>query len=185
VPSSALLDILSRRTVLSGFAGLAAAAPAALFSSSAVAMGDAKAVDATSSLPDFDFTDPDANVRVMARLAGDITGQRAGHVHYSGRVFGMMPGKPVKPFYGIEGMSSTKTIPIEDGKYRFLFSEFAIYTDLKTGAPLENWENPFTGEVVPVWHQRNGPVNFALSPKMNAFGGFNATEDAPGFRLPW
>ncbi|MEO0412839.1 MAG: DUF1838 family protein [Pseudomonadota bacterium] len=179
MPTLDLLNALPRRSFL---VGTSVAVGAAALPGSAVADGHDASTKTSSA---FDFEDPAKNVAVMARLAGDMSGERAGHVHYSGRAFGTLPGEPIVPLYGIEGMSSTKTLPVEDGKFRFLFSEFAIYTDLETGKPLSKWTNPYTNETLPVWHQRNGPVNFALSPKMNAFGGFNATQAAPAFRLPW
>lgn len=133
----------------------------------------------------FDYRDPLSNVRAMARLAGDLTPNGIGRVHYSGRAFAIVPGEPVRPLYGIEGLGSTRIEPVENNQYRFLFSEFAIYTDLATGRPLDSFANPMTRETVPVWHQRNGPINFALRPEMNAFGAFDAVDQQPAFRLPW
>jgi hypothetical protein len=90
------------------------------------------------------------------------------------------------PIYGIEGLAAIKLETLPDGTIRFLFSEAAIYTDLKTGVPLERWTNPYTQEVVPVWHQRNGPVNFAMAPKPDAkAGNFDDVDKPMGFRLPW
>ncbi|MEM7728775.1 MAG: DUF1838 family protein, partial [Pseudomonadota bacterium] len=109
----------------------------------------------------------------MARLAGDLDPSGVGRVHYSGRAFGVAPGEPVRPLYGIEGLGSNRIQSMADGTQRFMFAEFAVYTDLETGAPLTQWTNPYTNETLPVWHQRNGPVNFALSPAMNAFGAFD------------
>ncbi|MGJ3230800.1 MAG: DUF1838 family protein [Oceanicaulis sp.] len=167
---------LSRRALFS----TAAAGGAAL------AFAGAGAVSARrSDFAGFDPEDPAANVRAMARLAGDLNPLKTGHVRYVGRAFGAAPGEPVRPLYGLDGLGSTRIEMQEDGSARFLFSEFAVYTDLETGEPLTEWTNPFTGRTVPVWHQRNGPVNFTLRPGMNAFGAFEATEDAPGFRLPW
>ncbi|MGB6230819.1 MAG: DUF1838 family protein [Litorimonas sp.] len=121
----------------------------------------------------------------MARLAGDLDPAKVGRVHYSGRVFGIVPGEPVRALFGIEGMGTNRIQSMDDGTQRFMFSEFAQYTDLDTGEPLDRWTNPWTEQELDVWHQRNGPVNFALSPAMNAFGAFEAVDTAPAFRLPW
>jgi hypothetical protein len=93
----------------------------------------------------------------------------------------------VVPFYGIEGLGCLRALPQETGAIKFLFAECAIYTDVKSGEPLEAWKNPFTDETVAVWHQRNGPVNYEISPgPSGAVGKFEKAEaGAPPFRLPW
>ena len=175
---------LRRRRVLGGLAVLGAAAPLL-----ASCQSEAATPEAAPSAPIadmvFDYNDPKANVAAMARLAGDLDPTKVGRVRYSGRAFGVVPGEPVRAMYGIEGLGTNRIQTMEDGTQRFMFSEFAVYTDLETGEPLERWTNPFTNEALSVWHQRNGPVNFGLSPAMNAFGAFQPVESAPAFRLPW
>lgn len=175
--------VTQRRDVLGGltaFAGIAAlpACAAAQPAIQPASLGN-------KSSNGFDYNDPAANVRAMARLAGDLDPTKQGRVHYSGRAFAVIPGKPVTPIYGIEGLGSTRNQKMADGSYRFLFNEFAVYTDMKTGEPLKTWKSPLTDETLDVWHQRNGPVNFALRPNMNAFGAFDAVDTAPAFKLPW
>lgn len=173
----------SRRALLKGGAllGGLAALPACASAASSGSLAEA----VSSPTRDFAFDDPATNVRTMARLAGHLDPAKQGVVNYSGRAFAVVPGEPVRAIYGIEGMGSNRIQQMEDGSYRFLFSEFAIYTDLQTGEPLDVWTNPVTGETVDVWHQRNGPINFALRPDMNAFGAFDAVDQASGFYLPW
>ena len=177
-PHSSRRAVLRGATLATGVALLPACAAARTAAQSAPAAGSGGSAS-------FAFDDPRANVRAMARFAGDLDPAKQGRVHYSGRAFAVVPGQPVRPIYGIEGIGSTRIEAIADGGYRFLFSEFAIYTDLETGLPLTQWTNPVTNEVVPVWHQRNGPINFALRPDMNAFGAFDAVDAAPAFKLPW
>jgi hypothetical protein len=138
----------------------------------------------------FDPEDPVENVRVFARISADVDTSRQGRVHYSGKAFGVLEDGAVVPFYGIEGMGSLRAIRHGDGgAYRFLFNEFAVYTDLDTGAPLERWRNPVTGETVDVWHQRNGPVNYEIDPAKTDIAFFTLVGKSPdrakGFRLPW
>ena len=179
--TSILADGLSRR----GFLAAGAAAGAGLAATASGAHASVQTGSADAAFAPFNPSDPAANVRAMARLAGDVEPGQTGRVRYVGRAFGYAPGEPIRPLYGIDGLGSTRIEMQEDGSARFLFSEFAVYTDLETGEPLTEWTNPFTGRTVPVWHQRNGPVNFTLRPDMNAFGAFQATESAPAFRLPW
>jgi hypothetical protein len=137
-----------------------------------------------------DLADPVENVSIFTRISADLDTSRQGRVHYSGKAFGVLEDGSVVPFYGIEGMGSLRAIRHGDaGAYRFLFNEFAIYTDLETGAPLERWRNPVTGETVDVWHQRNGPVNYEIDPAKTDIAFFTlvgkSTDRAKGFRLPW
>jgi hypothetical protein len=131
--------------------------------------------------------DPQFNVEAFARLSATLEPGKTGYVHYWGKAFGIDPGGEVTPFYGIDGVGALKALPQPGGAIRFLFAECAIYTDLKTGAPLETWINPWTQATVPVWHQRNGPVNYEISAGPSAkVGAFERAEGgAPPFRLPW
>jgi hypothetical protein len=143
---------------------------------------------ATSSMrlgPDA-LADPKFNVAAMARLTATLAPNTTGRTHYSGRAFGVLGDGRTIPLYGIEGMGSLRALPQESGAIRFLFSEFAVYTDLTTGEPLTSWRNPVTGETVPVWHQRNGPINYEIDPAKPSFGMFTRTaNNKPGFLLPW
>lgn len=136
-----------------------------------------------------DLLDPVENVRIFTRLSADLDTTRVGRVLYAGKAFGMMEDGAVVPFCGIEGMGSLRAISHGEGGYRFLFTEFAVYTDLDTGLPLRNWRNPVTGEDVDVWHQRNGPVNYEIEPRKTDIAFFTLVsksgDRAKGFRLPW
>nr|WP_070959368.1 DUF1838 family protein [Hyphomonas sp. Mor2] len=172
---------LSRRGVLTGIT-----VASSLTACASITQTENKTVGLSKATkPTFDFDDPLNNVAAMARLAGDLDPAKSGRVKYKGRAFGLVPGQAIEPLYGIEGMGTNRIEVMPDGSHRFLFSEFAVYTDLKTGEPLSEWSNPFTGRVVEVWHQRNGPINFALSPGFNVFGQFDAVDSGDGFQLPW
>ncbi|MDX2145779.1 MAG: DUF1838 family protein [Rhodospirillaceae bacterium] len=136
----------------------------------------------TSVLDDTSF-----HIRTFARLGSTLETGKTGYVLYKGKAFAVDGIGAQLPIYGIEGLAAIKLDIQSDGTVRFLFSEAAIYTDLASGEPLETWKNPYSEEVVPVWHQRNGPVNFAMSSKpSNKVGAFETVEAKPaGFRLPW
>lgn len=134
-----------------------------------------------------DFTDPRFNVRAFARMSSTLEAGKTGYVRYTGKAFGLNADGITTPFYGIDGIGALKALPQETGAVRFLFAECAIYTDLKTGEPLERWTNPWTNESVAVWHQRNGPVNYEISPgPSDKVGKFDKPGGgAPPFTLPW
>ena len=75
-----------------------------------------------------------------------------------------------------------------DGRYQNLHREVVFYMDLKEDRILEEWDNPFTGETVEVFHTNNDPVNSHYAPMFEqTFGneeeGFETVEFP--FILPW
>jgi len=133
--------------------------------------------------------DPVENVRIFTRLSSDLDPAKQGRVLYEGKAFGVLEDGSVVPFYGIEGLGSLRSIAHGEGGYRFLFAEFAVYTDLDSGLPMDTWRNPVTNEDLSVWHQRNGPVNYALDPRKTDMAMFTMVgkpaDREKGFRLPW
>jgi hypothetical protein len=123
----------------------------------------------------------------MARLTASLDNRGIGYVRYTGKAFGLLPDGSNLPLYDIDGIGALRALPQPDGAYRFLFNEFALYLDPATGLPLESWANPVTGRKVDVWHQRNGPVNYEISPAKAMLGNFARADGqkVEGFQLPW
>jgi len=142
---------------------------------------------AASAGPPLKFDNPRENVRTMARLTSTLEPGKTGYVRYQGRAFGLFEDGTNAILYDIDGIGALRALPQPGGAIRFLFSEFALYLDPKTGLPLERWANPVTGRTVEVWHQRNGPVNYELAPDKPMFGNFARADGSPGegFQLPW
>lgn len=171
-----------RRFVL----GTLGAVGGALGASSFVSLGTAAAA-ASSTKTQMDFDTPIENVRTMARLTSTLEPGKTGFVRYQGRAFGLLEDGSNIALYDIDGVGALKALPQPNGAIRFLFNEFALYLDLKTGLPLERWTNPVTGREVEVWHQRNGPVNYEIAPDKAMFGQFARADGVTntGFQLPW
>ena len=164
---------LNRRAFLAGASGL-------------VAVGSlGAAVPRAGASAALDLGDPATNVSIFARISSNTEPGSQGHVLYQGKAFGINEDGRTVPFYGIEGLGSLGAIAREEGAYGFLFNEFAIYTDLETGEPLQTWKNPLSGETVEVWHQRNGPVNYEIHPSKTDIAFFTLVQRGGGFRLPW
>jgi hypothetical protein len=51
-----------------------------------------------------------------------------------------------------------------DGSFDVTHLEMIVMLDLETGAPLEQWRNPYTGETVPARHNIVGPVTSRYRP---------------------
>jgi hypothetical protein len=120
-----------------------------------------------------DLSDPAQQLEAYVRANGDTSG-RASATWATGTVYGYVPGEKPRPLFGLEvfGMGRYQRI---DGGYLRLSREVGYYTDLKTGAVLTRWFNPWLQRDVEVVPIQNDPVNrrFTLqniSFRINAFG---------------
>jgi hypothetical protein len=104
-----------------------------------------------------DLEDPAERLEAYVKAVGDTSGREV--VTYGkSTVYAFVPGEKARPLFAIEivGVSRYERI---DGGYQRLHREVGYYTDLKTGAVLERWYNPFTEREVDVIHIQNDPVN--------------------------
>ena len=110
-----------------------------------------------------DFTNPMWNRDTWARIQGDLNpeNQKIGDVR--GVIIGVKPGEKSKELCGFEAFLATRLVPQEDGTIRRLNKEVIFYTNLRTGEIIEEWTNPWTGEVVNVVQVANDPFNYTIS----------------------
>lgn len=122
-------------------------------------IGSAKAHKGRASGdPGFDIHDPGANLNMLIKLLGDTSGAPVVG-WYNGHVFGVRGDEKVRPLFGFEGFGTGRFEQQEDGSYRQIWREVAVYRDIETGEILAEWLNPYTGEVVEPLDVQNDPVN--------------------------
>ena len=92
-------------------------------------------------------------VKTRASLDGSST-----FLTWSGSMYSFVPGEKKKQLFKIVGMSVSRCIGNEDKGWDFTSRELTYYLDPKTGEILHEWENPWTGDRVPVVHVANNPV---------------------------
>ncbi len=95
----------------------------------------------------------DRYVRVRADLGGSDT-----VFHWTGKVYGLVPGEKRKELFALEGFSVVRAVRKGNG-FDLLSREAAVFKDHRTGEILETWRNPYTGkddEVFPIFLD---PVN--------------------------
>lgn len=122
------------------------------------------------------FTDPVWNRETSARLEADTAPGKFVHGYCTGMVHGVRDNEPVRPLFGFEVFSGIRVIKQPDGSYQRLCRELIFYRDLKTGAMMDEWDNPYTGERVRVVDVANDPFNYVLSefyPDPPSYGGLN------------
>jgi hypothetical protein len=122
-----------------------------------------------------DFTNPIWNRDTWARIQGDLNPENERVTYCTGQVLGVKPHEKVKELCSFETFLCTRLLPQDDGSFRRLNKEVIFYTDSKTGEIIEEWKNPWTGEVVNVVHVENDPFNFTISEWSILF-----PEDFPG-----
>lgn len=179
-PTASSFASLSRREALGLAAGLGVGA---------AMVGSAARGAVMPFKTEVDFNDPEWNRDIFARLNGNLDTSRDKCGWYGGKVLGVRPGEKVRELFGMEGFSTYRLIPREDGSYRKLLREVGFYYDLETGKVIDEWVNPYTGETVQTTHIANDPFNSTIDvvwPQPPSYGGLN--EDMPPprpFLLDW
>ena len=106
-----------------------------------------------------DLDTPVDNLTAMLKLQADLSGEQA-MGSFQGYVWGWVPDEDIKILFGTFGIGCSRLeFHPEDNGYRFYHREVLYYTDLRTGLPLETWDNPLTGQKVEVMHILNDPVH--------------------------
>jgi hypothetical protein len=114
----------------------------------------APAPAARSSIADVASVEDVVRVR-CARDGSDV------FTTWTGSVYSFVPGERQKQLFTVVGMNVARCLRDREGW--FLTSrELMYYADPESGAPLERWANPWTGETVPVMHVANALVQMRL-----------------------
>jgi hypothetical protein len=108
------------------------------------------------------FDDPVWNREANARLEADTNGSQV-FGRCSGIVCGVRAAEAVRPLYRFEVFSTIRVLRQSDGSYQRMTKETILYTDPKTGAMLDEWDNPYTGERVKVVDVANDPYNWIIA----------------------
>jgi hypothetical protein len=119
---------------------------------------------AATSAVAVNLKDPKESTEAYVRMRANSAGTDA-VTYWRGQVFAVMPDKKPELLFGFEGFNVARFERLDDGKWRMLSREYAVYKDPKTGEILDQWVNPYTGETTKVFHVQNDPVN-------NTVGGF-------------
>jgi hypothetical protein len=175
---------LSRRSALLGLGGLGA-----LLSLNACADRSSQSAPPSAGSLNLDFSKPEDNLTAWVKLASSLedgveTCGFFGGIQYADTG----PQDVIQPLFRIQGFGLSRVTKLPDGRYENLHREVVFYLDLKEDRILEEWENPFTGETVEVFHTHNDPVNSHYATRFEQrFGdpetGFEVVEFP--FILPW
>ena len=145
MPSQLVSDLLlGRRRALGGLAGLA------LGATGLATAAPSKQIpkSATRAL---DYDDPKDNLYAFGKIWSGYDAPVVGGYH--GLLYARIGNQRLIPLFGYAGTGATQARfdPVA-GKLHLKSRETAFFTDLRTGEPLDYWDNPFTGERVDVYH---------------------------------
>lgn len=82
---------------------------------------------------------------------------------WEGRLWSRVPGERDRHLFNVIGINSRQCAMLEDAQrgkgFRSVAREIMVYLDPQSGEVIDNWRNPWTGEMVRVMHVANDPVN--------------------------
>lgn len=110
-----------------------------------------------------DLNTPEGANMAMRKIQCSTVDEKPVFFWWEGRAFSRRMGEPDQHLFNVEGMNVRMCTTVDGGKqgktYKLVTREILLYTDKKTGQPLEKWTNPWSGETVDVIHVTNDPVN--------------------------
>ncbi len=115
------------------------------------------ATAAAATAPKVDLNDPVQRLETYIRVVGDTSGKPVAEYAQS-TIYGYVPGEKPRALFRLEVVGVGRYEKV-DGGYQRLHREIGFYTDLKTGAVLRRWFNPWLQREVDVIPIQNDPVN--------------------------
>jgi hypothetical protein len=84
--------------------------------------------------------------------------QESSFLMWIGKIYAFIPNEKQKLLFKIVGMNVSRCIPAPEESWNFTSRELTYYLNPEKEEILHKWENPWTGETVPVMHVANSPV---------------------------
>jgi hypothetical protein len=111
-----------------------------------------------------DLGTPGGALEAFRKVQCSTEDQRPTVYYWIGETYSRVDGEPDRLLFRFEGMNirqcTTVTDPARGQGFRQVSREVLYYHDPVTGAVLDEWKNPWTGDTVKVIHIANDPVNF-------------------------
>jgi hypothetical protein len=104
----------------------------------------------------FKIQEVDAKEWVKTRSSLDAN--ESNFLTWAGKIYSFVPGENRQLLFKILGVSVSRCIPTDPGNWDFVSRELTYYLNPQTGEILNQWENPWTKELVTVMHVANNPV---------------------------
>ncbi|MEC9375986.1 MAG: DUF1838 family protein [Pseudomonadota bacterium] len=139
--------------------------------------------------PYLDLRTGRGNQLAYARIQGNLDFGQQKYYWFKGSVMALRPGHQTQDILGIQGFGVIRLNQRKDGVIERMCSQLGLFTDLRSGEVLEEWDNPFTNEKVNVVHVAMTPVNYTIEEFFPPPPGYDESSQGPmpkiPFILPW
>jgi Protein of unknown function (DUF1838) len=92
------------------------------------------------------------------KVRGSLDPKEETVIYDEGYIYAVLPNQPIKPILKFQ-MYNIARFEKTDTGYNLITREMLAYQDVKTGAILNKWYNPYIKDSVEVFHVWNDPVN--------------------------
>ncbi len=116
------------------------------------------------------LADPVSRTRLIAKVFGS-TAQAERHAFMKFHIFGFAGDGNLIPFFTMNNYVIQKWEPAGNSRFDLQHYEVAYYSKFDTDEPINEWENPLTGEMIEVPHFVLGPLPRSYSPDMDSGAG--------------
>ncbi len=151
---------INRREMIGGLGSLAVA-PNLL----AASAQDVK-INPSNSL--IDFSDPLQNSTAYVKLIG-TTARGMVHTYIKGTIYGVTPDEGAKPMIGYTSILKGVWKPWTENSFYYTLYDYGYFMDLETGLPIQEFKNPFTGEINWPGKIKGGPFDRVIRPEVRKF----------------
>lgn len=135
-----------------------------------------------------DFSKPADNVYAIIKMQGDVSGKTM-YPWGQGHIFGVEDNKMAVPMLRFQSCRVGEHRRRNDGAYTFRYRGMIFYQDFETGAFINTYVNPYTGEECEVRHFRTSIGEYAYTDKgtvsAREFTGETGHSYEDGYLLQW
>ena len=125
--------------------------------------GPNPAMAATAAAPRLDFSDPLTALRTHVKMVGSL-GKEVVYSFMRLNIYGDLGQGNFVPFFTMNNILVDWWEPKEDNQHEMRKYEVGFYTKYDSYEPLEQFDNPVTGQRVAIHHFRLGPVPRMYTP---------------------
>ncbi len=123
----------------------------------------AQELDSYRSKLNITLNNPARRTKLIAKVFGS-TVEEERHAFLKFHIFGFAGDGNLIPFFTMNNYVIQKWAPTEDSGFELQHYEVAYYSKFDTAEPIEEWENPLTGEVLEIPPFVLGPVPRVYGP---------------------
>ena len=130
-----------------------------------------------------DLKSPEGSHLANVKLRGSLRDEWVWR-HYWGETYAALAEGPPVPLFKFQGLIKAKWTDNGDGTYSELLYDISGNVDWETGALLDRFENPITGQMNEVMHTWDGP-NLTTHSKFGPVYPWTAEKPTEPVVLPW